>query len=105
MSDFLLNLALRGAGVPTTVELAPSRSAILSTEPAMFGVTEPVPPAATEASANTDVAAPTPVSSPTPARAAGIIQRQAGPAPAVTPPAPVASPPTVDAAAQQPITT
>lgn len=81
MSDFLTNLALRGAGIPVAVQLAPSRSAMLASEPGMFpGI---------EVTAPTAASPPPSTVQPAAQDSAGIVQRQ----PAGISPAPMASPP------------
>lgn len=90
MSDFLINLALRGAGIPAPVQLAPSRSAMLASEPGMFpGIEVPVTTAASPAPSGARPAAPD---------SAGIVQRQ----PAAVSPAPMARPPAPASAAPSP---
>ncbi len=81
MSDFLTNLALRGAGIPVAVQLAPSRSAMLASEPGMFpGIEVTATPAASP---------PPSTVQPVAQDSADIVQRQ----PAGMSPAPMASPP------------
>lgn len=87
MSDFLTNLALRGAGIPPAVQLAPSRSAMLASEPGMFpGIEVPATTAASPPPSTAQPGAPD---------SAGIVQRQ----PAAVSPAPMARPPVPASAA------